>query len=126
MKEMAPPRQQADPFGADMGNSGHVLRHRPGVSSARQLGRSSREEPDLRRKCTINPTMGRALARTTEVLAPCMPSGSNAGNGHVRIKRPSPVLDRNSLTRPKIAGSCVTVCNDWTCEIASLRDRLQR
>ena len=56
----------------------------------------------------------RALARTTEVLAPSMPSGSNAGNGHVRTKRPSPVLGGNSLTRPKIADSCVTVGIEWT------------
>ena len=31
--------------------------------------------------------LGRALARTTEVLAPIMPRGSNAGNGHIRAKR---------------------------------------
>lgn len=42
------------------------------------------------------------MARTTEVLPPSMPSGSNAGNGHVRTKRPNPVLGGNSLTRPKI------------------------
>jgi len=30
--------------------------------------------------------LGRALAGTTEVLASSMPSGSNAGNGHVRIR----------------------------------------
>jgi hypothetical protein len=36
------------------------------------------------------------------------------------------VLGGNSLTRPKIAGSCVTVGDDWTYGIASQRDRLQR
>ena len=47
-----------------------------------------------------------------------MPSGYNVGNGHVRTKRPSPVLGGNRLTRPKIAGSCVTVGDDWIYGIA--------
>ncbi len=42
---------------------------------------------DMARK---EPFLGRALAGTTEVLASSMPSGSNAGNGHVRIKRVMP------------------------------------
>ena len=93
-------------------------------------------EIDYRRSCcaevysslalAIERFLGRVLARTTEALAPSMPSGSNAGNGHVRTKRSSPVLDRNSLTRPRMAGSCVTVGNDWTYGIAPQRDRLQR
>ena len=64
-----------------MGLSGHELR----------LTRSGHEAvADLER------FLGRALAGTTEVLASSMPSGSNAGNGHVRIKRPNPVLAGNS------------------------------
>ena len=38
----------------------------------------------------------------------------------------SPVRDRNSLTRPKMAGSCVTVEVNWTYGIAPQRDRLQQ
>ena len=63
------------------------------------------------------------LARTTDVLVLSMPSGSNAENGYVRIKRGEAfavrptcshrtdrksVLGGNSLTRPKIKGSCAT------------------
>jgi hypothetical protein len=47
--------------------------------------------------------LGTALARTTEVLAPYMPSGSNAGNGHVRTERASAVPQTAWLAGPMSA-----------------------
>jgi hypothetical protein len=38
-------RQQAGPFGTDLGDSGHVFRHCPRVPSTRRPGRSDRDWP---------------------------------------------------------------------------------
>jgi hypothetical protein len=64
--------------------------------SSRELGRSGRiGRIEAETGPSIERFLRRAFARTAEVLAPSMPSGSTTGNGHVRTKRPSPVLGCN-------------------------------